>query len=79
MDNTPKNIVAYSIKGGANGETSKGIFVINNGTGDKATVTLPEGSWSIYINNEKAGNESLGSVSGSVEVEKVSAMVLVME
>lgn len=79
MDNTPKNVVAYSIKGGANGETSKGIFVIYNGTGDKATVTLPEGSWSIYINNEKAGNESLGSVSGSVEVEKVSAMVLVME
>lgn len=79
MDNTPDKVVACSIKGGANGEVAKGIFIIYNGTSDKATVTLPEGSWSIYVNGEKAGNKSLGSVSGSVEVEKVSAMVLVKE
>lgn len=79
MDNTPDKVVAYSIKGGSNGETSKGIFVIYNGTSDTATISLPEGNWNIYVNGEKAGNESLGSVSGSVDIGKVSAMVLVQE
>lgn len=79
MENTLDKVVAYSIKGGANGEVSDGIFIIYNGTNENVTITLPKGSWSIYVNGEKAGNESLGTVSGTVDVNKVSAMVLVKE
>lgn len=79
MDNTPENVVAYSIKGGANGESSQGIFVIYNGTNETATVTLPDGNWNIYVNDKTAGNINLGTVSGTVDVTKVSAMVLVKE
>lgn len=79
MEETPENVVAYSIKGGANGEASNGIFIIYNGTNESATVTLPAGNWNICINGEKAGIESIEKVSGSVTVDKTSAMVLVAE
>jgi pullulanase len=39
--------------------------------------TLPAGSWSICINGSKAGTEVLDTVSSSVGVAGISAMVLV--
>lgn len=79
MSDTPAKVVACHIKGGANGETSKGLFVIYNGTSSEATVTLPAGNWTIYINEEKAGTTALGTANATVNVAKVSAMVLVQE
>ena len=79
INNLPASVYGYNIAGGVNGETSDGIIAVFNGSNASATVTLPAGNWNIYINGEKAGTEVLGSVSGSVEVPAVSAMVLVKE
>lgn len=67
------------------GEISDGIVVIFNAAADTRTVNLyqsgygvAEGSWNICINDQKAGIETLGSVTdGQVQVAPISAMVLV--
>ena len=77
VDGTDSKVVAFQINGGVNGETSNGLFVIFNANATSTTVELPEGEWTIYINGEKAGTEALGTASGSVKVDGISAMVLV--
>ncbi len=74
-----RNVTAFRINGGANGDNSYGIFVIFNPNREQTTVELPEGLWNIYINGEEAGTASLGTASGSVEVAPISAMVLVLD
>ena len=71
------NVLGYRINGGVNGETAEGIVCIYNGNKDAKTVTLPEGEWHICVNKTEAGVYSLGKVSGTVEVEGVSALILV--
>ena len=70
------NVVACHITPGANGEEN-GIVAIFNPRSAATTVTLPEGSWQIYINGEQAGTDVLGTAEGSVTVDAVSACVLV--
>ena len=60
-----------------NGETSDGIFVIFNPNSTETSVTLPDGAWDVCVNADHAGTEALTTVSGSVSVEPISAMVLV--
>ncbi len=75
----PANVAAFRIAGGQEGENAKSLFVVFNGTKSAQTVTLPAGSWNVYVNGEKAGTQILGTASGSVSVEGVSALVLVQE
>ena len=79
LDTPDSNINAFHINGGVNGETSNGLVVIFNPKAEAATITLPEGSWNIYVNGENAGTTVLGTASGSVTVDAISAMVLVQE
>ena len=72
-------VTAFQINGGVNGEERAGLFVIFNPAVDAQTVTLPEGSWDIYINGEDSGTEIIATAEGSVTVEPISAMVLVQE
>ena len=73
------NVAAFRICGGANGETSEGLFVIFNPNHKATTVALPEGIWHVYITGEAAGTKVLASAQGSVTVDPISAMVLVQE
>ena len=72
-------VVAYQIKGGMEGESASKLFFIFNADQAASSVNLPEGDWNIYVNGEKAGTEILGTASGSVSVDGLSAMVLVQE
>ena len=51
--------------------------MVFNPTPNASAVKLPEGEWSIYINGDKAGTQSLGNFSGMALAEPISAMVLV--
>lgn len=73
------NVVGFRIAGGINGETAKNLFVVFNANNSAQSVTLPEGSWNVYINGEKAGTEILETVSGTATVAPISALVLVQE
>lgn len=71
------------------GEVSDGIVVIFNATNSKQAINLyqstygvEKGTWNICINDQKAGIETLDSVTvtetgGQVQVAPISAMVLV--
>ena len=72
-----ENVLAFRINGGVNGETSDGIFVIFNPNRAETSVTLPDGTWDVCVNADHAGTDTLTTVSGSVSVEPISAMVLV--
>lgn len=77
MGGLPNGVAAFELKGGFNGETSDGIYVIFNATTETQTVTLPEGSsWDVYINGEKAGTEVLETLTGAADVAPISALVL---
>lgn len=72
------NVTAFDIKGGANGDSADGMFVIFNPNQTQTQVTLPEGVWDVYINGEKAGTEVLETITeGTATVAPISAMVLI--
>lgn len=71
------NVTAFDITGGVNGETADNMYVIFNPNQEETKVTLPDGTWSVYINGEKAGTESLGEISGEATVNPISALVLI--
>ena len=77
VDGLDENVLAFRINGGVNGETSDGIFVIFNPNSTETSVTLPDGAWDVCVNADHAGTDTLTTVSGSVSVEPISAMVLV--
>ena len=72
------NVNGFHIAKDANGEQNE-LVVIFNPNAESTTVTLPEGKWDIRINGEDAGDSSLGTAEGTVEVAPISAMVLVLE
>lgn len=73
------NVTGFSIKGGMEGETAKEIYIIFNANEDAKTVTLPEGNWNVYVKGDKAGTKVLETVSGTIDVEAISALILVQE
>ena len=74
--NDSVNVLSFHIAPGANGDESE-LFVIFNPLKEAATVNLPAGEWTIYINGEQAGLEALGTTYGTANVEAISAMVLI--
>ena len=76
INDVPENVVAYTITGSPNGEIAETLYVIYNANKEDITVTLPEGTWDIYVNGEKAGTEILGTAEGTLQVAGISAMVL---
>lgn len=76
VDDLGGNVTAFQIKGGVNGEEADSLFVIFNPETTAAEISLPEGEWDIYIDGKNAGTKALRTVSGTVTVEPISAMVL---
>lgn len=72
----PEGVIAYELAK-ADGEVSDGIFVVYNPTSSAVSIDLPDGDWTICVQGDKAGTESLGSASGSISVEALTTTVLV--
>ncbi len=72
-------VLAFQFAPETNGENNDGMFVVFNGRSNPTTVDLPEGQWTVYVQGDKAGTKALGTASGSVTVDGVSATVLVLE
>ena len=70
-------VVMFQIDAAAAGDISDSIIVIFNATKSAKKVTLPEGEWSICINNGSSGTDVLGTAESTVSVAGISAMVLV--
>ena len=77
LEGLDEQVIAYTIKGGTNGEVSDNVMVIYNPNKTETTITLPEGEWQVCINGEKAGTEAIEKVSGTVTVSPISCYALV--
>lgn len=79
VDTGLQNCLAFAIDGACvENEISDKLFVVFNAEPEAVSVDLPEGDWKVCIDKEHAGTAELSLVSGSVSVEAVSAMVLVL-
>ena len=80
VDNLDKNVISFTMDNtdkAVEGESAKAIFLAFNPNDKTTTIALPEGSWSVCVKGTKAGTEALETVSGSITVDPISAMILV--
>ena len=74
------NLISYSLKDNANGDTWKEIKVIFNGSGNAQTVKIPRNKWKIVCEKGKIDEAGLGmSKGGMINVEPYSALIMVHE
>ena len=60
-------------------ESGQELFVIFNADTQPVSISLPEGTWEIHIQEVKAGTTALGHAENAVTVSPVSAAVLVQK
>ncbi|SCX98787.1 type I pullulanase [Butyrivibrio sp. INlla14] len=75
-----KNVLAFTMDNtdkAVEGETAEQIFLAFNPNDAATTITLPEGNWNVCVKGTKAGTEVIETVSGTLTVDPVSAVVLV--
>lgn len=75
-EKTP-NLISYTLKDNANGDSWKEIKVIFNGGDEARTIKLPKGKWYAVVKDGKVDPEAgLGVLSGTVKVSPRSALIL---
>ncbi len=72
------NLISYSLKDNANGDSWKEIKVVFNGASHPQTVTVPKGKWMIVAKDGKMAHDgSLGaSAGGKMTLAPYSALIL---
>lgn len=71
------NTAALLIDGSVEGEDADRICCIFNGNSTTTDVTLPDGEWKVCVDGKTAGVKYFKTVSGTVTVDAVSALILV--
>ncbi len=75
-EKTP-NLISYTLKDNANGDSWNEIKVIFNGSDKPQSVELPNGIWQAAVKDGKIDPEAgLGDMSGNVNVAPMSALIL---
>lgn len=64
-------VVAFTIK-----TSEELLFICYNSNNKQIEMGLPEGTFDVYVNDERAGTEILKTVNGKIAVEPISAVVL---
>jgi len=73
IDNTPANVVAFTVK---TGDTC--TFVVYNANASDITIELPVGKeMDVYIRNDKASASPLGKVKGQTTIAGISCLACV--
>lgn len=72
------NLISYSIKGNANGDSWKEIKLVFNGAAEARTINIPKGDWTIVAADGKINpSEGLGTTrGGKMQVAPYSAFIL---
>ncbi len=72
-----ENVISYSIKDNANGDTWKEIKLVFNGNSNPVTVNIPKGQWTVIATDGRLNSQGLGTqTGGKTEVAPVSALIL---
>ena len=72
MENTPANVIAYSINGLAMNDSWKKVFVIYNGSENELSVSLPPGEWNVFAEAKNIKTV----VRNKVSADSFSCMIL---
>ncbi len=74
------NVVSYSIKNNANGDSWKEIKLVFNGNTEPIEVKIPKGQWTVIARDGQLKASGLGNMKGGkVTVEPTSALILAQE
>lgn len=74
---TADNLVSYTIKDNANGDSWKEIKVVFNGSDKAQTVKVPKGNWTIVAMDGRIDKDGLGqSKGGKVTAAPQAALIL---
>ena len=75
------NLISYSLKENANGDSWKEIKVVFNGASHEQTVNIAKGKWMIVAQNGKMAHDgSLGTTNGGkITLAPYSALILAKE
>ena len=79
IDVTDSNVVAYTLDGKQTNDSWDNIAVIFNSNDSEVEVELPSSDWTIVVNGEKAGVESLGTVDGNKVVVPAKASYVLVD
>ncbi|MEZ6319022.1 MAG: alpha-amylase family glycosyl hydrolase [Phycisphaerales bacterium] len=69
------DLVAFTLDGAAVGDEWSSILVAYNGDPGPRSLRLPEGSWTLVVDADHAGQDPLGQVRGRVDVPGYSMIV----
>ena len=74
------NLISYSLKDNANGDSWKEIKVILNGSEETRTVKVPSGNWLVIARDGELKADGMGYMKGGkLEVAPCSALILAKE
>lgn len=74
------NIISYSIKNNANGDSWREIKLIFNGSAEPYTTKIPKGKWIVVARDGSINPDGMGtSEGGKISVEPTSALILARE
>ncbi len=76
VENTGENVLAFELH---DSQRREKLFAVFNANHRKIWITLPEGTWTVFVSGKKAGTEPQRRCSGGVAVPLISAMVLVQK
>ena len=75
--NTDENVISYSLRDHANGDSWKEIKVIFNGNPKAMEVKVPKGNWTVIADDGKIKADGLGKAKGGkMTVAPTSALIL---
>lgn len=74
------NVVSYTIKNNAGGDSYKEIKLIFNGSDTAYETRLPKGEWTVIARDGKIDANGMGTIKGGkIEVEPISALIVAKE
>ena len=74
IDGTTDNVIAYTLKNNANGDSWKNILVVMNSSSDSVVLDL-KGNWEIVVLDGKAGTETIQTAKDKIEIPGTSLLV----
>lgn len=76
LDMDIAGLVAFKIAGNANGDQWKEILVVFNGNQEAKTISLPEGTWTIALENLVIQETGIRKASERLDIGASSALIL---
>ena len=71
------NLISYSLKNNANGDSAKEIKVVFNGSDEPSEVKIPKGNWTVVAEDGRIKSDGLRNApGGKMTVAPVSALIL---